>query len=213
MRPPLTIISKGCHIKKNNWKVPKSFWKTWCWMQWGHLHSQWWGKNCVVQGEVQERSRTLPCWCWQGGPGLNFLWCRWWRELSTGSPSQWWSHQHCWWKHLWSSLPCPSRTQQVWRCPVFEDPSNKSLETEQRVERNDTEAVGAVHLPIASYMHYGSLAASDLSFRWSFGTNLSKPLLGSLNEAAEHHLDGIIRGLCAVGLILCRGITNSPHPS
>lgn len=188
----------------------KSFWRTWCWMQWGHLHSWLWGNNCAVQGEVHGAwSRTLPCWCWQGAPGLSFLWCRWWGELSTGSPSQWWSHQHCWWKHSLSSLPCPSRRQQVWRCPAFEDPSNKSLETEQRVKRNNTEAVGAVHLPIATYMHYGSLSASDLLLRWSFGTNLSKSLpLGSLNTTALctwNHM----RPMCS-GLILCRGSPEQP---
>lgn len=143
-------------------------------------------KNCVVQREVQGVwSRTLPCWCWQGGSGLSFLWCRWWGELSTGSPSPGSSHQHCWWKHLLSSPPCPSRRQQGWRCPAFEDPSSKSLEAEQRVRRNDTEAVRVVPLPLASYIHYDFLAASGLLLRWSFGTNLSNPLpLGSLNNAA-----------------------------
>lgn len=79
------------------------------------------------------------------------------------------------------------------------------------MKRNDTEAVGAVHLPVPSYMHYGSLTASDVLLRWSFGTNLSKPLpLGSLNSIAPCAWN-YMRPL-GCGLILCRGITEQPLP-
>lgn len=165
------------------------------------------------QGEVQRvQSMVLPGWFRQGGPGWSFLGCRWWGELSTGSPSQWWSHQCCWWKHLLTSLPCPSQWQQAWMCPAFEDLSNKNLETEQRVKWNEAEAVEIIHLPIASDMDHAASSAPGSLLRWASVPNLSRPLpLASLNYAAQHHVDIIVWALCAVVSCCADALLNSRH--
>lgn len=155
---------------------------------------------------------VLPGWCWRGGSGWSFLGCGWWGELSIGSPSQWWSHQCCWWKHLLTPLPCLSQWQQAWMCPAFEDLSNKSLETEQRPKWNGAEAVEMVHLPIAPDTHYAASSAPGSLPRWASVPNLSKLLpLASLNAAAQHHVGIIVWDLCAVVSWCADASLNSPH--
>lgn len=130
MRPVLKIVYKGYHMENNgggakvlleNPLLNAMRWQKITLWHWGALQGLW--------------SRALPGWCSQGGFRSSFPECRWWGEPSTGSPSHWWSRRHCWWKHLLSSLPYPSRWQQVWRCPAFGDLSKRSLETEQRAVR------------------------------------------------------------------------------
>ena len=155
--------------------------------------------------------RALPGWCWQGECGLSFLWCGWWGELSTGSPSQWWSHRCCWWKHSLTSLPCPSRWQRAWRCPAFEDLSNKSLETEQRAKWNETETVEIVHLPIASYMHCAASSAPGSLLRWGLCAKSQQAVSSAFSEWCSTASCGCNRAkpLCC-GLMLCRCITEQP---
>lgn len=160
------------------------------------------------QGEVQGTwPKALPGWCWQGGSGLSFLGCGWWGELSTGSPSQWWSHRCCWWKRSLSTLPCLSRWRQVWRCPAFEDLSNKSLEAEQRPQWNDAKAVEIVRLATASYMHHASSSAPGSLLRRASVPNLSKPFLWMMQQNIMW--PNRMRNLCC-GLTLCKCITEQP---